>query len=153
MRPFQPSLALFSIIIVHCIIILYCLGVHHQLGLGNMWVITALVQYLSNTEMQYPKSKAKQNRSPRYRNIAIKSPISQYFQSGTSKIHEISWKISIYWLNLSQKSLKLVEFWACHAMQNYTANAIFKGQTELRSIFPKPPSPTTNYPNVNVKSW
>ena len=25
------------------------------LGLGSMWVITALVQYLSNTEMQYTK--------------------------------------------------------------------------------------------------
>ena len=102
-----------------------------------------LVQYLSNTEMQYPKSI--KNRLPRYRNIPVKSQILQYLRSGTSKIHEIhvSWKISIYWLHLSLKGLKLVEFLACRAMQYYNANAIFTGQTKPKSIFPKPPSPTS----------
>ena len=90
--------------------------------------------------MQYPNKK--QNRLPRYRNIAIKSQILQYFQSGTASIHEISWKISMNLPNLLQKSLKLVEFWAHCAMQYYTANAIFIGQTEPRSVFPKPPSPS-----------
>ena len=36
--------------------------------------------------------------------------------------------------------LKLVEFWACCAVEYYTANEIFTGQTELRSIFPKLPT-------------
>ena len=48
----------------------------------------------------------------------------------------------IYWLNLSQNSLNLVEYWACRAVQFYTANAIFRGQTKPRSIFQKPPSPS-----------
>ena len=61
----------------------------------------ALVQYLLNAEMQYPKINT---------NKAIKSQTVQYFQSGTSKIHDIPWKISINWPNLSQRSLRLVEF-------------------------------------------
>ena len=36
-----------------------------------------------------------------------------------------------------------MEYWACPAMQYFTANAIIIGQTEPRSIFPKPPSPTS----------
>ena len=44
----------------------------------------------------------------------------------------MSRKLSIYWLNLSQKSLKLVEFWASRAMQY---------NIEPKSIFPKPRSP------------
>ena len=95
--------------------------------------------------------KHNQNRLPRYRNIAIKSQIAQYSQSGAAKIHEISQKISINWPNLSQKSLQLIAFWALHAMQYYTANAISIGQTEPRSIFPKPPSPSL-YPAMSFST-
>ena len=50
-------------------------------------------------------------------------------------------KIFINRLNISQKSLILVECKAFYAMQYYTANAILIGQAEPMSIFPKPPSP------------
>ena len=57
------------------------------------------------------------------------------------KYHE---KISINWPNLSQKSLKLVEWWDRRVMQYYTANAIFIGHTERGSTFQKPPSPSSH---------
>ena len=50
---------------------------------------------------------------------------------------------------MSQKSLQQVEFWAHRTMQCHTANAIFMGQTNPRSIFPKPPSPSCG--NLNMK--
>ena len=37
-------------------------------------------------------------------------------------------------------------------IQYYTANAIFTGQTEPRSIFPKPPSPTKRPKNNKDKT-
>ena len=46
--------------------------------------------------LKYRDAISKKYNKTDYRNIAIKSQISQYFLSGTSKIHEISREISIY---------------------------------------------------------
>lgn len=75
------------------------------------------------------------NRLLRYRNIAIKLQISQYFQNEPSKTHVISVRISINWPSLSQKSLNWLKFGLVVLYNIYLKCKIYR-QNQTEAKFP-----------------